>query len=102
MLFLTVNGHEPVDTVEAPGPTGKVSPALNVHAGASSCRGLDRLEIIWKGRVVKTVAASKKSFGLRADIEFHPKESGWFAARAFEKPGETRPIPNIKPVLEQG
>lgn len=102
MLFLTVNGHEPGDNVKVPGSARKASTILNVHAEASSARELDRLEIIWKGRVVKTIAVGDQSFRVGADFKIGVNETGWFAARAFEKTRQTLPIPNTRPVLVQG
>ncbi len=109
MLFLTVNGREPGDTIQIPATadlrrsapaTGAGKPArrLKVHAEASSAGELDRLEIVWKGQVVRTVAASGTATSLAADLELEAKESGWFAARAFEKPGTTVRFAQTSPV----
>jgi hypothetical protein len=101
MLFVTVRGHGPGDTIKIQRVGGKVA-HVRVRAEATSAQELDRLEIVWKGKVVKTVAAKKGSFKLKTDFEFHPKESGWFAARVFEKPSQTLPVPNSHPVLVGG
>lgn len=53
MLFLTVNGHEPGDSIVLPATTEKSPGRLKVHAEVIALGDLDRLEIIWKGRVVK-------------------------------------------------
>jgi hypothetical protein len=71
---------------------------LKVHAEVSSAGELDRLEIVWKGQVAKTVAASGKTGSLAADLELDADDSGWFAARAFEKPGTTVRFAQTSPV----
>ena len=98
MLFLTVNGHEPGDSIVLPAATEKSPGRLKVHAEAISIGDLDRLEIIWKGHVVKTVVANGKAQNLSADFEMDAQSSGWFAARAFEKPTETVRFAHTSPV----
>jgi len=109
MLFLTVNGHEPGDTIQIPATAdlrrsapatgaGKSAQGLKVHAEVSSAGELDRLEIVWKGQVVKAVAASGKTTSLAADLELDANDSGWLASRAFEKPGTTVCFAQTSPV----
>jgi TolB protein len=98
MLFLTVNGQEPGATVAVPAGAGKTARHIRVHAEVSSARDLDRVEIVWKGKVVKTVAAAEPSTSLTADYEFDADETGWIAARAFEKPGEVIRFAQTSPV----
>ena len=101
MLFLTVNGHEPGDSIVLPATTEKSPGHLKVHAEAISIGDLDRLEIVWKGRVVKTVEANGKTQNLSTDFEEDAQSSGWFAARAFEKPTETVRFAHTSPVYVQ-
>jgi hypothetical protein len=98
MLFLTVNGHEPGESIEVRAEGGKSAQPLRVKAEAVSVGELDRLEILWKGKVVKTVSAEESSSSLSAAIEIDPKESGWVAARAFEKPLERARFAQTSPV----
>jgi hypothetical protein len=85
MLFLTVNGQEPGGTITIPAGAGKAAKHLKIHAEASTAGELDRLEIVWNGQVVKSVAATGRAASSTADLELDAKESGWFAARTFEK-----------------
>jgi hypothetical protein len=98
MLFLTVNGHEPGDTISLPAGAGKTARHIKVHAEASSGRELDRVEVVWKGKVVKSVAAAEPSTSLTADYEFDARETGWIAARAFEKPAAAVHFAQTSPV----
>ena len=98
MLFLTVNGREPGDTISVPNPAGQSAQRLRVQAEALSMSDLDRLEVIWKGKVVKKVEAGDKVQKLSADLEMDARTSGWFAARAFEKPTETVRFAHTSPV----
>ena len=101
MLFLTVNNREPGDTISIPAGAGKTARRINVHAEVSSARELDRVEIVWKGKVVKTVAAAEPSTSLTADYEFDADDTGWVAARAFEKPGAVVRFAQTSPVYIQ-
>src|SRR6266852_2986752 len=101
MLFLTVNGNEPGNSVVFPAPREKTAGRLMVHAEVTSLGDLERLQIIWKGKVVKTVEASGKTQHLSLDLEVDAQSSGWFAARAFEKPTETVRFAHTSPVYVQ-
>ncbi|MGH8248170.1 MAG: CehA/McbA family metallohydrolase, partial [Gammaproteobacteria bacterium] len=92
MLFLTVNGEEPGGVLKL----GDGSPRrVRVHAEALSLRPLDRLEVLFKGKVVRTAAGNGK---LLADFTMDIAETGWFAARAFEKPDRTVRFAHTSPV----
>jgi len=98
MIFLTVNGREPGETITtAPGQGNPAGP-LKVHAEASSPRPLDRMEILWKGGVVNVVYAADSTRPLVADTELVASESGWVVARAFEKMGSTIRFAHTSPV----
>lgn len=106
MLFLTVNGHEAGDVIHAAAPLpaagdGKPLKVLKIHAEVSSIGDLDRLEIIWKGQIIKAVSSSDPVKSLTADLETDAKESGWLAARAFEKPGKVIRFAHTSPVYVQ-
>lgn len=94
MLFLSVDGHEPGSSIELPAGGRR----LRIHVETVSNGNLDRLEIIWKGQVVKTVQATGDVQNLKADFEADAPSSGWFAARAFEKPTETVRFAHTSPV----
>jgi hypothetical protein len=98
MLFLTVDGHEPGESIEVRAGAGKPAQPLKVRAEAISAGELDRLEIIWKGKIIKTVSATGSSFSLNAEVEVDPKETGWVAARAFERPLEKSRFAHTSPV----
>ncbi|HKX00488.1 MAG TPA: CehA/McbA family metallohydrolase [Bryobacteraceae bacterium] len=95
MLFLTVNGKEPGEELRL--PEGAAVP-LRIQAGASSAGTLDRLEILFKGRVIKTASARDAQGKLSAEFDFPVRETGWLAARAFEKPGTTIHFAHTSPV----
>jgi hypothetical protein len=54
-----------------------------------------RLEIIFKGRTVRTENGVGK---LAADFTIDIDETGWFSARAFEKPDHTVRFAHTSPV----
>jgi hypothetical protein len=62
---------------------------------------LERLEIVWKGRVVKTVTAAAAATSLIAEAEIDGTESGWVAARAFEKSSPSVRFAHTSPVYVQ-
>lgn len=101
MLFLSVNGREPGDSIALPAAQRKSPPRLKVRAEAISFRDLDRLEIVWKGKIIKTVEAGGTLQKLSIDLEVDAESSGWFAARAFEKPTETVRFAHTSPVYVQ-
>jgi hypothetical protein len=92
MLFLTVDGAEPGAVLRLPGNRGR---RVRVRAEASSAKSLDRLEIIFKGRTLKTVRGAGK---LAADFVVDVDDTGWFAARAFERPDHTVRFAHTSPV----
>ncbi len=94
VLFLSVNDKTPGDSVEA--RSGPVR--LTIRADVQTIGQLDRVEIIFKGRVVKTVSAGADSSKLSAELELPVNETGWVAARAFERPGETIRFAQTSPV----
>jgi hypothetical protein len=93
MLFLTVNGQDPGATLSAPA-------RLRIRAEASSAGRLDRLEILFGGKVIKSVPAHASSRAA-VDFEYEPQESGWVAARCFEQPGATIRFAHTGPVYVQ-
>lgn len=101
MLFLTVNDREPGDTVRLMAGSGKRARRLKVRAEASTAGSLDRLEIVWKGQPVKTITGSDLAAHLTADLEMEVDQTGWFAARAFEKPRDVARFAHTSPVYVQ-
>jgi hypothetical protein len=97
MLFFTVDGHEPGDTIQLPAGAGERK-QRKIHAEASSQDELEKLEVLWKGTVIKTVAAPPGSHQLAMDFEAEANQTGWFAARAFESPTETVRFAHTSPV----
>ncbi len=101
MLFLTVNGKEPGETIAIPAGAGKAARKLKVHVEASTAGELDTLEIVWKGRVINSVAAAGAGSTLATDAEIDANETGWFAARAFEKSTPSIRFAQTSPVYVQ-
>jgi hypothetical protein len=93
MLLLQVNGVGVGGTVKIEGGKG-----LKARAEASSVGPLDRLDLIFKGRVVRTVTAPDPSGRLVAEFETSADERGWFAARCFERPTSTIRFAHTSPV----
>jgi len=97
MLFLTVNGREPGDAIQLAPGAGQGT-RVKIHAEAESQDELEKLEVLWKGKVIKKVAAPPTSHQLSVDFEADTNQTGWFAARAFEKPTETVRFAHTSPV----
>jgi len=104
MLFLTVNGSEPGDTIRLPDQGGAAQSKvrkLKVHVEASSAGPLDGVEVVWKGKVVKSASPGKDPTRAVADCELDANETGWVAARAFEKPAASIRFAHTSPVYVQ-
>jgi hypothetical protein len=104
LLFLTVDGREPGAVVKS-----AAGAQLRVRIEAQSLRPLERVEVIYRGRVVRTLrpADTPDTPGapgrLAAEFDFTPDGDGWIAARAFERPGRTIRFSHTSPVyLERG
>jgi hypothetical protein len=95
MLFLTVDGREPGDLLQLP-DTGRRR--VRIHADVSSQKTMDRLEVIFKGRTIRTATGGGK---LALDFDYELAESGWLAARAFEKVDHTVRFAHTSPVYVQ-
>src|SRR5262249_34524857 len=93
LLFLTVAGLEPGETV-------RTSPGrkLRVRVEAKSLRLLDRLEVIYRGRVIRSFQNADHRSGLAGTFDFAPAADGWLAARVFEKPDRTIRFGHTSPV----
>lgn len=92
MLGLTVDGQGPGALL----PLAKNGQRrVRVRAEASSRAPLDRLEVLFKGRTLKTVRGAGK---LTTDFMVDVHETGWFAARAFERPDQTVRFAHTSPV----
>jgi hypothetical protein len=92
ILFLTVDGAEPGGTLRLPDKSVR---RVRIRAEASSLKPMDRLEVLFKGRIIRSVAGPEK---LAADFTAEVGETGWFAARAFEKPDRTIRFAHTSPV----
>ena len=104
MLFLNVNGREPGETVRFPGQAASAlskARKLKVHVEASSAGPLDRLEVVWKGKIVKSVSPGNDPTRAVVDFELEANETGWVAARAFEKPSAAVLFAHTSPVYVQ-
>jgi hypothetical protein len=95
MLFLTVDGAEPGGVLRL-AKSGRRR--VRIRAEASSQTPMDRLEVIFRGRTLKTVRGAEK---LTADFIVNVDETGWFAARAFERPDHTVRFAHTSPVYAE-
>jgi hypothetical protein len=98
MLFLTVNGKEPGDTLQQ---TSKGGGKLRIQAEAISRAPLDRLEIIYNGKVIKSVNNKQGANKLAIEFEQTFSRAGWFAARSFERPAGTIRFAHTSPIYYQ-
>ena len=95
LLFLAVNGRAPGSVIELPAPGA----TLKIRAEARTAgEDLERVEIIFKGQVVKTAEAGGAARALTAELDLPAGETGWVAARAFERPSKTIRYAQASPV----
>jgi hypothetical protein len=92
MLFLSVEGKEPGDVLTLP-TNGRHS--VRIKAEVSSQNPLDRLEIVFKGRTLRVLRGTHR---ISADFTMDVDETGWFAARAFERPDRTVRFAHTSPI----
>ncbi len=59
---------------------------------------LDRVEVLFKGRVVHTSRKPDSSGKWRSRFSVDVSESGWFVARCFERPGSTIRFAHTSPI----
>jgi hypothetical protein len=98
LLFLTVDGREPGATLKT-GP-GK---SVRVRIETQSLRPLERVELIYRGRVVRSFREFDAQGHVAAEFAFAPEADGWLVARAFEKPDRTIRFSHTSPVyIERG
>jgi hypothetical protein len=85
LLFFQVDGHEPGSDIKLRAGGG----TIEVRVEAKCFVPINRLEVIWNGRVV---ASTENQAGARA-MNLHDtlrvKESGWLAARCSSRTGLT-------------
>jgi hypothetical protein len=92
MLFLTVESKGPGGVLQFP---KKPPRRIRIHAEASALTPMDRLEVLFKGKVIRTARGAGK---LTVDFTTDVGETGWFAARAFEKPDRAIRFAQTSPV----
>jgi hypothetical protein len=95
MLFLKVNGNEVGSTLSL-GERRPVSVSIEVEA--ATMQPLDRVEVLFKGRVVHTSREPDSSGQWRARFTSEVGESGWFVARCFERAGSTIRFAHTSPI----
>jgi hypothetical protein len=97
ILSLTVDGIGPGEVMRM--PTG-ARRTVRIRAQAQSLNPMDRIEVLFKGRVIRTAQGPGR---LNLNFSFDLHESGWFAARAFERPDHTVRFAHTSPVyIEAG
>jgi hypothetical protein len=95
MLFLKVNGAGVGSTLKL-GARRRVSVSVDVEA--ATMRPLDRVEVLFKGRIVHTSRAPGPSGQWRVRFSSDLEESGWFVARCFERAGATIRFAHTSPI----
>jgi hypothetical protein len=88
ILFLTADGRLPGATIERPAAGGR----LRVKVEAHSAGAPEKLELLFKGRVVEATGRTS------LETELEVKESGWVAARAFEPAAKTVRFAQTSPI----
>jgi hypothetical protein len=68
---------------------------IKIKVEASSLNPMDRLEVLFKGRILTTAKASGQ---ITAELDQVIDESGWIAARVFEKYDRTIRFAHTSPV----
>jgi len=95
MLFLKVDGNEVGSTLNL----GKRRPvSVNIEVEAATILPLDRVEVLFKGRIVHTIRAPDSSGKWHARFTSEVGESGWFVARCFERAGSTIRFAHTSPI----
>ena len=95
MLFLKVNGAGVGSTLSL-GERRPVWVSIEVEAG--TMQPLDRVEVLFKGRVVHTSREPNSSGRWRIRFTIEVGESGWFVARCFERAGSTIRFAHTSPI----
>jgi hypothetical protein len=95
MLFLKVNGAEVGSTLNL---GGRRPVSVNIDVEATTMRPLDRVEVLFKGRVVHTSREPDSSGKWHARFTSDVGESGWFVARCFERAGSTIRFAHTSPI----
>lgn len=99
VLFLAVDDAEPGAELKLKDPN---TSKCRIRAESRSLRPLDRLEVVFKGEVIKTVQGGGGLNYLSTEFEYQPRGCGWFAARCFEPAGTTIRFAHTSPVYIDG
>ena len=96
MLIMTVNGAQMGETIDLKDSDGS---SVQVKCEIHSLKPIERLDIIRDGECVHSVSPQLKDYSavVEADVSF--SESGWIAARCFEKNEETDRFAHTSPVF---
>jgi TolB protein len=92
LVFLKVNGKEPGDTIELP----EGSHTLTVEVDVQSIMPILDVELLWKGKPIKTVKGEPGQRKLHFTMPAEVNGSGWFGVRTRAQYGRTpirRPFP---------
>jgi hypothetical protein len=91
-VFLKVDGKEPGDEIAL----AQGSHTLQVEVEVKSIMPILDVELLWKGKPIKTVKAEPGQRKLRFTMPAEVKESGWFGVQTRAQYGRTpvrRPFP---------
>jgi hypothetical protein len=92
LVFLKVNGKEPGDEIRL--PDGKHTVTVDVEV--ESIMPVLDVEVLWKGKVIKTVKAEPGQHKVRFTTPAEVEGSGWFGVQTRAQYGRTpirRPFP---------
>ncbi|MDD2710941.1 MAG: CehA/McbA family metallohydrolase [Verrucomicrobiae bacterium] len=82
LIRLAANGREIGETVTL---DGKQSAKLNCEIKASACLGIEKVEIVKNGEVIKTIVPDPGKDNINTRFEMDIRETCWLAARACGK-----------------
>jgi hypothetical protein len=92
LVFLKVNGKEPGDEIRLPAGRHTVQVSVEVE----SIMPILDVEVLWKGKPIKTVKAEPEQRKLRVTMPAAVDGSGWFGVQTRAQYGRTpirRPFP---------
>jgi len=95
MLFFSIDGCELFSTLKTGGEPFQGRARLSVLSQSP----LDRAEIIFNGEVIRRFQARNSQKRLEEEFELTLNESGWIAARAFEKQEKTIRFAHTNPIF---
>ena len=96
LLIMTLDGKQMGETLSV---SGKGKKTVHVVCELHSLQPIDRLEIIRDGEIVRTFTPKLAGHAARITANIPVSETGWIAARCFEKRDDTVRFAHTSPVF---